>query len=137
MKKQITILLVILLVIILFSGFFWFYEARFFIGRADVTSASFSVDNSYVFLTPIRAKAGDGEKIRVTVFVLNNQGLGVLGKSVIIGQDPNLAVEGVQLTTDGFGKAIFDVSANKAGDYFLEVKVDGQTLPQKAHLSFY
>ncbi|PIV09129.1 hypothetical protein COS31_03015 [Candidatus Roizmanbacteria bacterium CG02_land_8_20_14_3_00_36_15] len=137
MKKNIGFLLLILFIFIVFSGFFWLYEAKFIVGRASVSQASFSIDNSYLFFTPLQARAGNGEKIRLTVFVLNNQGLGVLGKSTVVGQDPSLTVEGIQPQTDSFGKAIFDVSASKAGEYFLEVKVDGQILPQKAHLSFY
>jgi len=136
MKKNLLFLVFFLIILIFFSGFFWLYEAKFLVGRASVSQASFSVDNSYVFLTPLRAKANNSEKIRITVFVLNNQGLGVLGKTVTLGQDPNLSVEGIQIQSDSYGKATFDVSSNLAGDYFLEVKVDGTTLPQKAHLSF-
>ena len=137
MKINLLYLIIFLVVLILFSGFFWLYEAKFFVGRASVSQVSFSVDNSYLFLTPLRAKAANNEKIRVTVFVLSNQGLGVLGKPVTLGQDPNLNIEGIQTQTDSYGKATFDISASKTGDYFLEVKVDGTTLPQKAHLSFY
>lgn len=136
MKKILLSLVIFLVILIFFSGFFWLYEAKFFVGRASVSQASFSVDNSYLFLTPLRAKANSGEKIRITVFVLNNQGLGVLGKSVYVGQDPNLIIEGIQIKTDSYGKVTFDISANKSGEYFLEIKVDGTTLPQKAHLSF-
>ena len=136
MKKNLLFISIFLVILLLFSGFFWLYEAKFFVGRASVTPASFSIENSYIFLTPLRAKADNQEKIRLTVFVLNNQGLGVLGKSVVLGQDPNLKIEGIQIQTDNYGKAIFDIAASKPGDYFLEVKVDGQILPQKAHLSF-
>lgn len=137
MKKNLLFLMFFLIIFVFFSGFFWLYEAKFFVGRASVSQASFSVDNSYLFLTPLRAKANNNEKIRITVFVLNNQGLGVLGKQVVIGQDPNLSIEGIQVQTDNLGKATFDVLSSKAGDYFLEVKVDGVILPKKAKLSFY
>lgn len=137
MRKNLIYLLLILVIFLIFSGFFWLYEAKFFIGRASVSQASFSVDNSYVFMTPLRAKANNEERIRITVFVLNNQGLGVLGKSVNLGQDSNLTIEGIQPQTDNFGKAVFDVSSSRPGEYFLEVKVEQTILPQKAHLSFY
>jgi hypothetical protein len=77
MKKYLLFISIFLVILLLFSGFFWLYEAKFFVGRASLTSASFSVENSYIFLTPLRAKA-DTKKIRLTVFVLNNQGLGYL-----------------------------------------------------------
>mgnify|MGYP001152381121 CR=1 FL=1 len=137
MKKHLIFLIFFLLVLISFSFFFGLYEVRFFKSRASVSQASFSVDNSYLFVSPLRAKANGQEKIRITVFVLNSQGLGVLGKEVFLSRDPSLSIDIVQGQTDNFGKAVFDVSSTKAGEYYLEVSVDGQRLPQKAHLSFY
>lgn len=137
MKKFWLFLIFFLLILILFSSFFWLYEAKFFIGRASVSQASFSIENSYVFVTPLRAKANEKEKIRVTVFVLNNQGLGVMGKKVFLSRDSNLFIEEIQALTDNFGKAVFDISSSKPGEYYLEVKIEDKILPQKAHLSFY
>lgn len=137
MKKNIFFLIVLLLVLLAFTSFFWLYEAKFFVGRASVSQQSFSIDNSYLFVTPLRAKANNQEKIRVTVFVLNNQGLGVMGKEVFLDIQPDLFIEAIQGTTDNYGKAVFDIVAKKPGEYYLEVKIEGKTLPQKAHLSFY
>ena len=137
MKKIIFLLTIVMIVLIIFSGLFWFYEARYRVGRASVSSFSFSIDNSYVFVTPLRAKANNQEKVRITVFILNNQGLGVEGKKVIIGTDSSFTVETVQALTDSYGKAFFDVSSSKPGEYFIEIKADDTPLKQKAHLSFY
>ena len=137
MKRRLLFLIFFLLILVLFSSFFWLYEAKYFIGRASVTSQSFSIDNSYLFVTPLRAKANEKEKIRITVFVLNNQGLGVMGKKVFISRDQNLYIEEIQALTDAFGKAIYDVAAAKPGEYYLQVSVEDKVLPQKAHLSFY
>lgn len=136
MRKFITRFLLILAVLILFSGFFWLYETRYLIGRASVSRYTFSVENSYMFVTPLRAKANDQEKIRITVFVLNNQGLGVLGRKVEFDQNPTLKVSVIQGLTDELGKAVFDLTSSQAGDYYLNVVVDGVMLPQKAHLIF-
>lgn len=137
MKKIFLLLLFSLLILIAFSLFFWLYEVKFFISRAGVSQASFSIDNSYLFVTPLRASANGQEKIRITVFILNNQGLGVMGKKTFAGQDKDLNIETVQGLTDNFGKAFFDVSSNKPAEYFLEITIDGVALKQKAHLSFY
>lgn len=137
MKKSIPFFLIILLVFLLSISFFWIYEAKFFVGRASVSQTTFSVDNSYVFATPLRASANSQEKIRVTVFVLNNQGLGVMGKQVVIGQNEALNIETIQGLTDQLGKAVFDISSNKVGEYYSEVKVEKSLLPQKVRLSFY
>lgn len=137
MRKSIPFFLIILLVFLLSVSFFWIYEAKIFVGRASVSQTTFSVDNSYVFATPLRAKANGQEKIRVTVFMLNNQGLGVMGKQVVIGQNENLDIETIQGLTDQLGKAVFDISSDRAGEYYLEVKVEEAVLPQKIRLSFY
>jgi len=137
MKKVLFFLFLILIVVALFSGFFWLYEAQYFKTRASISSTSFSVENSYVFVSPLKAPADGKEKIRVTVFVLNNQGLGVLGKRTVLGTDTKLNIEAVQALTDNFGKAVFDISSTQPGEYYLEIRIDETLLPQKAHLTFY
>ena len=127
---------ILLLVIVGFVGAFGLYEVKFFTSRADVSKASFSIDNSYIFSTPSQARANGQEKIRLTVFILNNQGLGVLGKKIFIGTDPSLNIEAIQGLTDSYGKAYFDISATKAGEYFLEIKADDTALKTKADLLF-
>lgn len=136
MSKVLPLLFLVLLTLLAFSSFFWLYEAKFLTGRASVSQASFSVDNSYVFVSPLQAKANTQEKIRVTVFVLNNQGLGVLGRTVSLAQNQDLKIDTIQSLTDGFGKAVFDVSSGKTGEYYLDVAIDGSALNQKAHLTF-
>jgi len=137
MNKLLFFLFLILIVVALFSVFFWLYEAQYFKTRASISSTSFSVENSYVFVSPLKAPADGKEKIRVTVFVLNNQGLGVLGKRTVLGTDTKLNIEAVQALTDNFGKAVFDISSTQPGEYYLEIRIDETLLPQKAHLTFY
>ncbi|MCL4363704.1 Ig-like domain-containing protein [Patescibacteria group bacterium] len=136
MKSWVIFLALFVFILLGFSLFFGLYEVKFFSSKASVKTVSFSVDNSYVFITPLQARANGQEKIRVTVFVLDDQGLGVLGKNVILAPNEALNIENIQALTDNFGKAYFDVSSTKAGDYFLDVKVDGQSLKQSAHLTF-
>src|SRR3989344_4898507 len=136
MRKSVIFIVVLLLIIVSFVGAFGLYEVKFFTSRADISQASFSIDNSYIFSTPSGARANGQEKIRLTVFILNNQGLGVLGKKIFIGTDPSLNIETIQGITDNYGKAYFDISASKAGEYFLEIKADDTALKTKAHLVF-
>lgn len=137
MKKFVLIPALISLVLLLFAAFFAFYEARFLVGRASVTVQSFSVENSYMFVTPLQAKADGQEKIRVTVFVLSDQGLGVAGRKVVLDLDTSLKAELEQGLTDSLGKATFDIVSDAPGEYYVQVEVDGKVLPQKAHLSFH
>src|SRR3989344_6695703 len=136
MRKSVIFIVVLLLIIISFVGAFGLYEVKFFSSRADVSQATFSIDNSYIFSTPSQARANGQEKIRLTVFILNNQGLGVMGKKIFIGTDPALNIEAIQGLTDSFGKAYFDISATKPAEYFLEIKADDTVLKQKAHIIF-
>jgi hypothetical protein len=137
MKKILLVVLLIVLSLLVFTFVFGFQEINFFRSRADVSQASFSVENSYLFVSPLQAPANGQEKIRVTVFVLNDQGLGVLGKNVSLSHDPKINIETILGATDNYGKAYFDVSSGNSGDYYLDVTIDGQKLVQKAHLIFY
>ena len=135
--KKLPVFIALFLVILLgFVLFFGLYEVQFFTNRASIKTVAFSVDNSYVFITPLRARANGQEKIRLTVFVLDDQGLGVIGKKVVLDQDEALNIENIQALTDNFGKAYFDVTSTKTGEYYLKVIVDDTELKQKAHLSF-
>ncbi len=137
MKKNLFFLILFLLIIILFLGFFGLYEVRFFSSRASIKNSDFSKENSYLFVTPLKVRANGQEKIRLTVFVLNNQGLGVLGKKVYLERNEALYIDEIQALTDNYGKAYFDISSTKPGEYYLNVFVDDVSLNQKAHLSFY
>jgi hypothetical protein len=136
MKRAVLLGIVAVGALVAFSAFFWLYQTQYLVGRASVTQYSFSVDNSYVFVSPLQAQANGQERVRVTVFILNNQGLGVAGKKVLLGSDPGLAIEAVQGVSDLTGKAIFDATSKQAGEYYLDIKVDDIVLPQKAHVSF-
>lgn len=136
MRRSALFFIVLLIILISFVGVFGLYEVKFFNTRADVSQASFSVDNSYIFSTPSQAGANGQEKIRLTVFILNNQGLGVLGKKVLIETSSSLKIETIQGSTDNYGKAYFDISSTKPAQYFLEIKIDDKALNQKAHLVF-
>ncbi len=133
---MIFLIIVFILILIIFGSFFWLYEVKYFVGRASVSQSSFSVDNSYLFISPLQATANGVEKMRATVFVLNNQGLGVMGKRVTLSPDPHLNIETIQGVTDSLGKAIFDISSSKAGEYYLEVRVEDKVLSQKLHAVF-
>jgi len=135
--KYLPIFLIFILVLIGVFAFFGLYEARFFTGNATATQKDFSSDNSYVFISPLRAQANNQEQIRTTVFVLNNQGLGVEGRQILLENSPHLTVSIIQGTTDPYGKAVFDIVSNQAGEYYLEITVDGKKIPQRAHLTFY
>lgn len=112
-----------------------------FFGRAS-GSGVFNALNSYVFASPLTARAGS-ERIRVTVFALDGQGKGVPSKSVLLNcqnqlmcQNGGVIINGVQAQTDTLGQAIFDLSAANAGKFELQAQVDGMLIPQTVTVSF-
>ena len=104
--------------------------------QTSISTGRFSPDNSYVFASPLSALANGQEKIRVSVFLLDTEGLGVSGKRVFMGQVVELKVKEVQPISDSLGKALFDVSSTQKGEYYIEVGADSQVLPQKARITF-
>src|SRR4030042_1919855 len=130
-KRTLVYLLILFVILIFFSILFYFYEIKYFQGRASVTQQDFSPDNSYVFSSPLRAKANNDEKIRTTVFILNNQGLGVEKMTVAYNNTSSLNITTVQGFTDAFGKEIFDISSSNPGDFYLEFSVNNKLLKQK------
>jgi hypothetical protein len=135
LKKLLTILFIIFLILLIFLLVYFVNQRLIFTGRAD-NPGNPSLDNSYLFASPLIAQANGLEKIRVTVFVLDSQGSGVPGKTVTLGQSLDLNVEAIQPITDSIGKAVFDLSSNTSLIYELEVLVDGQLLPQKLRLTY-
>lgn len=93
------------------------------------------IANSYMFASPLKAKMG-GERIRITVFILDGQGKGVMGKMVTLGHKEMINVDVIQATTDDLGKAIFDISSTKAGLYLIDASVEDKVLPQRVSITF-
>lgn len=140
MKK--FILPLVLLFFLFFSlsvTIFYISKRTNLLGRAAGPSSQrgeAELENSYLFASPLQARADGKEKIRITVFILDSQGLGVADKSIFLGQNPNLAIEAIGAQTDSLGRAVFDVSSFSPGDYFLEARIGNQVLPQRVKISF-
>ena len=141
-SKKGLILAIIVLVIILLSLWltvFFISQRTSFLGRASspsLSSGEVALDNSYIFASPLSAKADGKEKIRITVFILDSQGRGVYGQPVFLGEDERLNIKEVQAITDNIGRAMFDVSSFTVTDYFVEASVNNQVLPQRVKVSF-
>jgi len=101
-----------------------------------ITPQSISFDNSYLFASPLKA-AVKVERIRITAYILDGQGMGVSGKQVILGNnDTNLQIYPISPVTDDSGRATFDVSSTEAGLFTIEASVGGKKLSQKVTVSF-
>ena len=93
--------------------------------------------NSYLFASPLKARAGSNERIRITVFILDSRGLGVAGKRVVLDTDGDLSIEHVQPITDDLGRATFDIYSQSRNQYVIQASVDGLKLGQRVIIDFY
>ena len=140
-RKPNYFLLILILVIFLITLGVLVYYIRF---RTSITpkASSFnstnvvSLSNSYVFSSPIRAKA-NSDLIRVTVFLLDEEGLGIFDKKVSLRVlEGQLNIKEIQSLTDETGKAVFDVSSAIVGTYNLEAFTQDTVLPQKVKVIY-
>jgi len=138
LKIILGILLILLLILGLIASVVVVKEKVSFKGKAEgpIEGNIIELANSYLFASPLKAKAGGQEKIRVTVFILDSRGRGVFGKTVILGNWEKLIINPVQSSTDEMGRAIFDIASKNKGLYVMEASVDGKAIPQKVSISF-
>lgn len=99
------------------------------------TTKNVDIANSYAFASPLKATTG-GEYIRVTVYVLDSQGLGIPDKLVTLGSYPGLTITNGQTLTDDTGMVYFDITASKAGLFLIQPSVEGKDLSQRITITF-
>lgn len=134
-RKLITI---IFLILVLLAAVFLALRPVILFNRAySPASSSKSLENSYLFASPIQAKADSRQLIRITVFLLNSQGLGIPNAPVSLKTDPALNLIPVQPQTDQYGKAVFDISSSAKGKFSVSASTAGQNLPQTVSILFY
>jgi hypothetical protein len=105
--------------------------------RAAGSATSIVLENSYLFASPLQAKADNKEMIRITIFLLDGRGLGVANQTVTLNLPKNITVANQQETTDQNGKAIFDLVSSTAQTANITAKTDSTKLPQSVKIVFY
>ncbi len=103
---------------------------------------NFSLSNSYIFGSPLVGQANGQDKVRITVFLLDQNGRGVAEKQVSLssaakeGVTGNAQISNIQPITDNFGKAVFEVVSSFAGQFAVSATADGLGLPQAVTVTF-
>lgn len=135
-KKSLLILLFLFLALLVATIiFFLTQKVRFF--ERLVSSSPLSLENSYLFASPLVAKADGEEKITISAFVLSDKGLGIAQKKVILYSAPILQAKPVRELTDPRGLAVFEVSSLTAGQYNLWAVVEsGGQIKQQVNVQF-
>lgn len=108
-----------------------------FFSKTTTTNQTTTLENSYLFASPVQAKADNQEKIRVVVLVLDGRGLGVANQTVTLKLPQHFTSIRVQSITDESGKAIFDISSLNQGTYDLSAQSNNKEIPQKLRVVFY
>ena len=133
-----SLFLLLFLILALLASLFLVFRPTIFLGRATTSSSSSSsLENSYLFASPIQAKADDHQLIRITVFLLDGQGLGLANQPVKLTVPSPLSQQPTQPFTDSYGKAVFDISSPTPGKYTISAQTNNQTLPQSVNIVFY
>lgn len=101
------------------------------------SSRSTVLENSYLFASPLQAKADGKEMIRLTVFLLDGRGLGVGNQTVALKLPNSVTITNQQEITDQSGKAVFDLSSATAQTINVTATTNNLTLPQKVRVVFY
>ena len=136
MSKRYWVIFIIL-IIALIASVSLVLKTTIFGSKAATVSSSVVLENSYLFASPIQAKADGQEKVRITVFLLDGRGLGVPNQTVILNTPSQVTVKESQNITDTSGKAIFDLSSNIIKTFNISAQVGNKVLPQQVKVVFY
>lgn len=138
MSNKKSLFLLIFLLLTLFSSLGLALKITIFSGKATGSNVSpITLENSYLFASPLQAKADSKEQIRITVFLLDGRGLGVANQLVTLNLPSTISINPTQPTTDDTGKAVFDLSSPTTQKIEVSAVSSGKTLPQKVKITFY
>lgn len=122
----------------------------YLVGRTTIfqkrasNSSSYVLENSYLFASPLQAKASDKdlpsdrrEMIRLTIFLLDGRGLGVANQIIALHLPKDVTILSQQEITDNTGKAVFDIASSTNQTFYATASVGNNKLPQKVRVVFY
>jgi hypothetical protein len=133
-----SLIFIILLLISLTFGIILVSRTAVFSPKASSDNQNdINVQNSYLFASPLQAKADGNEKIRLTIFLLDNRGIGIPQKKVDLSLPSTVHLINTQATTDDVGRAIFDAYSSTVGSFEISALAGNLRLPQKVRISFY
>ena len=132
-----VITIIILSLALIASVYLVVRTTSFYNRAAGPSSSTLTLENSYLFASPIQAKADGQEQIRITVFLLDGRGLGLANQKVELILPNTINIDKFQNTTDETGKATFDISSTTAQNTTITAKTGKSTIPQKIKINFY
>lgn len=137
MNKKYLFIIIFLLIALIASVFLVLKTTVFTKKAITGNQSSVVLENSYLFVSPLQAKADNKEKMRLTVFILDGRGLGVPNQTVNLSTSAKISITEVQKNTDESGKAVFDLSSNIPGQFDVSAQTKNGTIPQQVKVVFY
>ncbi len=125
----------IFFLISLFFGIYLLSQRVVFQGKAS-NKKEVSLENSYIFASPLSGCSDGQSRVRITVFVLDSTGLGVGGRMVKMDLSSEVIIDAVQESTDTFGRAFFDVASSTEQVVPIAGLIDGVRLPSTLSVSY-
>jgi hypothetical protein len=136
-KSKKYLIIIIFLSLALIASLFLVVKTTTIFNRAATSSSSIILENSYLFASPIQAKADGQEQIRLTVFLLDGRGLGVPNQTVNLNLPTTTTITNQQNTSDESGKATFDIVSSIPQTISVTATTNNLQLPQKVKVIFY
>lgn len=130
MRRVVTYLLLPLLILVLLGSAYLVLEEQTYNLRARATISQVS-ESSFAVNTPTCASVSSNQKLRVYVYCLNTEGLGI--RNIDTELKPSTDVTGMLISpvnriTDSYGKATYDISNPQSGTYLLDITCDSTTI---------
>jgi hypothetical protein len=135
--KNKYLIIIAILIIALIASVFVVIRTTTTYQRAATSTTSIVLENSYLFASPLQAKADNKEKVRITIFLLDGRGLGVANQTVTLNLPKNITIQNQQEITDNNGKAVFDLSSSTAQTANITATAGSSKLPQSVKVVFY
>ena len=136
--KKTYLFIIAFLSLALIASVFLVLRTTVWVNKATTSNQTTAVlENSYIFVSPLQAKADDREKVRLTVYLLDSRGLGVPNQSIDLNFPQKVNVTELQKITDDSGKAIFDLTSGTPGQYRISAKTYQGQIPQQVKVFFY
>lgn len=104
--------------------------------RTRAAVSELSTESSYVFVSPSVMPYGVNNKVRITVFCIDNKGFGKPNMRVALETSSDIVVSVIQGLSDDKGKAIFDAFAIKPTSTTLGVYCGTTKITSEAQLNF-
>ena len=122
----------------LIASLYLVLQTTVFTKKATTNNQStIALENSYLFVSPLQAKADGKEKMRLTIFILDGRGMGIANQVVSLSTSSKINIISIQNQTDETGKAVFDLTSSAAGQFNVSAQTGDTTIPQQVKVVFY